>query len=66
MSKVEQIEAELQKLTPKELREIRDWMDDLMEDELAFTPEFEAQIQQSEKEMQSGKSSRIRKPDPAA
>lgn len=66
MSKVEQIEAELQKLSTKELREVRDWMDDLLEDELAFTPEFEAQIQQSEREMQARLSPRVRKPDSKA
>lgn len=63
MSKVEQIEAELQKLSAKELREVRDWMDDLLEDDLSFTSEFESQIQQSEREMQAGLRPRVRTPD---
>lgn len=66
MSKVEQIEAELQKLSAKELREVRDWMDDLLEDELPFTPEFEAKIQQSEREMHAGVRPRVRTPDSKA
>ena len=51
MSKVAQIEAELETLSPAELREIRSLLDDLIEDELEFTPEFESAIQKSEREM---------------
>ena len=51
MSKVEQMESELQKLSPPELREIREWLDDILEDGLEFTPEFEAALQSSENEM---------------
>jgi len=40
VSKVEQMEAELRKLSQAELRQIREWLDDLIEDELQFTPEF--------------------------
>jgi len=62
VSKTEQIEAELQKLSPAELRKIRDWLDDFLEDQLPFTPEFEAQIQQSEREMAAGTRPRVRQP----
>ena len=51
MSKVAQIEAELGSLSQTELREVRDWLDDQIEDELEFTPAFESAIQQSEREM---------------
>lgn len=51
MSKVEQLENELQKLSPGELREVRDWLDNFVEDRLKFTPEFEAEIRKSEREM---------------
>lgn len=54
MSKVEQMKAELQKLTPSELLEIRNWLDGMLEDQLKFTDEFEAQITQSEREMAEG------------
>ena len=62
MSKVEQIETELQKLSQRELIHIRNSLDDLLEDDLEFTPEFEASVQKSEREMAKGVSSRERKP----
>ncbi len=62
MSKVAQVEAELEKLSQTELREVRDWLDDLIEDDLEFTPEFESAIQQSEREKAKGQSSRTRQP----
>ena len=62
MSKVEQLEHELQNLSPAELQEIRDWLDDFVEDRLKFTPEFEAKIRQSESEMNSGIRPRVRQP----
>ena len=54
MSKIAQIEAELETLSQGELREIRGLLDDLIEDELKFTPEFESAIQQSERERAAG------------
>ena len=54
MSKVNQIELELEKLSQAELRQVRDLLDDLIEDDLEFTTEFEASIQQSEREMSQG------------
>jgi hypothetical protein len=62
MSKVQQIEAEMQKLSPVELQQIRDWLDDVLEDQLAFTNEFEAQIKSSEQEMKTGACPRTRTP----
>jgi hypothetical protein len=62
MSKVQQIEAELEKLSPKELQAVRDWLDDFVEDRLEFTPDFEAAIQQSEREMSLGIQPRVRQP----
>jgi hypothetical protein len=51
MSRVEEMETELRKLSQSELLEIREWLDNLIEDELEFTPEFEAAIQRSERDM---------------
>jgi hypothetical protein len=62
MSKVQQMEAELQKLSPSELLQIREWLDDLLEDQLQFTAEFEAQVRQSEQEMAAGLRPRVRQP----
>jgi hypothetical protein len=62
MSKVAQIETELAKLSQDELRQVRDWLDDLIEDDLEFTPEFESTIQQSAREMAQGVRPRTRQP----
>ena len=62
MSKVEQIEVELEKLSPAELRQVRDWLNDFVEDRLEFTPEFESAIRESESEMSSGAQPRVRQP----
>jgi hypothetical protein len=60
MSRVQQIEAELVNLSPEELRQIRDWLDNMLEDQLQFTDDFEGQIQQSEREMAAGIRPRVR------
>ncbi len=56
------MEAELRKLSQTELRQIREWLDDLIEDELEFTPEFERSIQRAERDMADQKSARVREP----
>jgi hypothetical protein len=53
VSKIEQVEAELQKLSPRELQQVRDWLDDFVEDRMEFTPQFESAIGESERENQS-------------
>jgi hypothetical protein len=63
VSKVELMEAELRKLSQAELRQIREWLDDLIEDELEFTPEFERSIQEAERDMTGGRSARVREPE---
>ena len=62
MSKVERVESELRKLSQPELRQVREWLDDIIEDELEFTPEFEHSIQQAERDMTDRKSARVREP----
>jgi hypothetical protein len=63
VSKVEQMEAELRNLSQAELRQIREWLDDIIEDELEFAPEFEQAIRQGERDMADGKSARVREPE---
>ncbi len=57
------METELRKLSQAELRQIRAWLDDFIEDELEFTPEFEQSIRQAERDMADGKSARVREPE---
>ena len=63
VSKVEQMEAELSRLSQAELRQIREWLDDLIEDDLEFIPEFERSIQEAEADMAVGKIARVREPE---
>ena len=62
MSKVAQIEAELETLSQTELREIRGLLDELIEEDLEFTPEFEAALKESEREKATGLRPRVRQP----
>jgi hypothetical protein len=61
VSKMQQIEKDLERLSRPELRKIRDRLDEILEGEMEFTPEFEAQIQQSEREMAAALRPRVRK-----
>jgi hypothetical protein len=63
VSKVEQMETELRKLSQTELRQIREWLDDVIEDNLEFTPEFEESVRRAESDMADGKSGRVREPE---
>ena len=63
VSKVDQMEAELRKLSQAELRQIREWLDDIIEDELEFTPEFERSILEAERDMADRKVARVREPE---
>jgi len=65
VSKVEQMESELRKLSQAELCQIREWLDDFIEDELDFTPEFEQSIRQAERDMADGTRARVREPEGA-
>ncbi len=56
------MESELRKLSQAELRQIREWLDDFIEDELEFTADFETSIQRSERDMAAGKAARVREP----
>ena len=56
------MESELRKLSQAELRQIRGWLDDLIEDEQEFTPEFERSIQEAERDMADEKAARVREP----
>ena len=54
MSKVHQIEAELQKLSTEELREVRDWLDNFFEDQLELTDEVKAALDESRAQIAAG------------
>ena len=57
------MESELRKLSQEELRQIREWLDNVIEDELEFTSGFEHSIQQAERDKADGKIARVREPE---
>jgi len=63
MSTVKEIETAIARLTVEDMEAIRDWLDDLIEDQLEVTDEFKAKIQRAKKEIASGIHSRARQPD---
>ena len=58
---IEQLEADVRKLSPKEQEQLRDWLEDLIEDRLELTDEFKAEIAAGKKDIVEGRV-RIRKP----
>ncbi|HEX3797564.1 MAG TPA: hypothetical protein VH413_02590 [Verrucomicrobiae bacterium] len=60
MSTVQEIERAIQQLSKLEMREIHDWLENFMEDQLELKEEFKGQIETSEREMTEGKRPRLR------
>ena len=60
MSTVQEIESAISRLSPDEIRQVREWLDQQLEDQLEMTPEFQARIERSEREMTAGLRPRIR------
>jgi hypothetical protein len=50
MSKVEQLQTEIGKLSPREMQELRDWLENVLEDQLELREEFKTKIEQSERD----------------
>ncbi len=51
MSKLEQIEEQVKGLSVAEQQTLRDWLDDILEDELEFTDEFKAKIERAKRDI---------------
>jgi len=45
MKTLEQVEADVRQLSPKQQEELRDWLENLLEDRLEMTAEFKAEIE---------------------
>ncbi|MFZ5496781.1 MAG: hypothetical protein ACOZE5_15790 [Verrucomicrobiota bacterium] len=60
MSTVQEIESALSRLSPEEMRQVRDWLEQQLEDQLPLTDEVKGQINRSEREMISGQRPRTR------
>jgi hypothetical protein len=65
MSSVQEIESALVKLTLDEKQAVRDWLDDLIEDQLEIGGEFRAKVLRAKQEIGDGVYSRVRKAEAA-
>ena len=63
MSTVQEIETALTKLRLEEMEAVRDWLDELTEDQLEVSDEFKAKIQRAKREIAAGVYSRVRQPE---
>jgi hypothetical protein len=61
MQMLEKIEAEVKQLSKAEQEALRDWLENMLEDELEFTDEFKAKIERGEQDIRAGRV-RIHKP----
>lgn len=62
MSTVKEIESAIQRLSKREMQEIHEWLENVLEDQLEMRKEFKTQIEASQKEMKEGKRPRVRQP----
>jgi hypothetical protein len=58
---LEQVEEQVKRLSPAEQAALRDWLDDMLEDDLEFTDEFKAKIERAKRDIAEGRG-RVVKP----
>ena len=58
---LEQVDADVRKLSPAEQQRLRDWLENLLEDRLELKEKFKAEIEAGKKDIPEGRV-RIRKP----
>jgi predicted transcriptional regulator len=61
MQTLERIESEVKQLSKAEQESLRDWLENMLEDELELTDEFKAKIERGEQDVRAGRV-RIHKP----
>ena len=61
MKTLEQVEEDVRKLSPAEQEQLRDWLENLLEDRLELSEQFKAEIADGKKDIAEGRV-RIRKP----
>jgi hypothetical protein len=55
MKTLEQVEADVRMLSLPKQEELRDWLENLLEDKLEFTDEFKAKIERGEQDLREGR-----------
>jgi len=61
MSMLEQVKEQVKRLSAAEQEALRDWLDNMLEDELEFTDEFKAKIERAKRDIAEGRG-RVVKP----
>ncbi len=61
MSTLAEVENAVLKFTPEEQEQLRDWLENLMEDRLELTDEFKAEIEAGKADIAAGRV-RVRRP----
>ena len=61
MQTLQRIEEQVKQLSKAEQESLRDWLENMLEDDLEFTDEFRAKIERGEQDIRAGRV-RIRKP----
>ncbi len=62
MSTVQEIESAIQRLSRAEMREVYEWLENTLEDQLELKEDFKAKIEISERELARGERPRTRQP----
>ncbi len=60
VSTVQEIEQAISRLSPEEMRAVREWLDHQLEDRMEMTDEFKGRIESSERQMAEGRRPRTR------
>ena len=60
MTSLPEIQAAISRLSPEEMRLVRDWLENQIEDRLEMTDDFMGRIEKSERQMAEGQRPRTR------
>lgn len=52
---IKEIERAIESLPPQDVKALRDWIENYLEDELEFTDEFAGKIKRAEHDLSAGK-----------
>jgi hypothetical protein len=55
MKTLEQVEADVRMLPLEKQEELREWLENLLEDQLELTDEFKAKVDRGERDIQEGR-----------
>ena len=55
MSTVQEVESAIARLSPAELREVAEWLENFLEDQLEVRPEFAESIRRGQEDIANGR-----------